>query len=115
MTKSEFASKVTELVDGKLDSFVVETPHKGITMKVYAFKNGPHPVGYLINGEIVYTDHLISMTNVESGALSSHTDYPAHLDFQIASDQFEGGTGNLVECLLHDIVLSDDPKDYSIK
>ena len=61
MTKSEFASKVAELVDGKLDSFVVETPHKGITMKVYAFKNGPHPVdqmGYQINwegcSEIVY-------------------------------------------------------------
>ena len=108
MTKSEFASKVAELVDGKLDSFVVETPHKGITMKVYAFKNGPHPVGYLVNGKIVYTDHLISMTNVESGALSSHTDYPAHLDFQCGGD-------SLVDNLLHDIVLSDDPKDYSIK
>ena len=108
MTKSEFASKVTELVDGKLDNFVVETPHKGITMKVYTFKNGPHPVGYFINGEAVYTDHLISVTNVESGALASYTDYPAHLDFQCGGD-------SLIDNLLHDIVYSDDPKDYSIK
>tara|TARA_R100000734_G_scaffold11799_1_gene8772 strand:+ start:232 stop:573 length:342 start_codon:yes stop_codon:yes gene_type:complete len=113
MTKSEFASKVAELVDGKLDSFVVETPHKGITMKVYAFNNGPHPVGYLINGEIVYTDRLISMTNVESGALSSHTEYPAHLDFQYRWTR--GGGDSLVDNLLHDIVYSDDPKNYSIK
>jgi len=112
MTKSEFASKVAELVDGKLDSFVVETPHKGITMKVYAFKNGPHPVGYQINwegySEIVYTDYLISMTNVDSGALSSYTEYPAHLDFQCDGR-------SLVDTLLHDIVYSDDLKDYSIK
>ena len=109
MKTSEFSSKVADLVNGKLDSFIVETPHNGITMKVYRFFNGPSQrVGYQINGEIVYTDYLISMTNVDSGALSSYTDYPAHLDFQCDG-------GSLVDVLLHDIVYSDDLEDYSIK